>query len=395
MIKKQVQQFYRYAGCVQGKDAYTGPKRAEIYLTNRCNLDCIACWNFSPLLKGKNSLPPIDLEWDRAYELIKGLAENGCEEILFVGGGEPMIYPKIMESLELVKSLGMSCFITTNMIPITENRAIRMAEMGIDRIYISLWSATEEIYLKTHPNAKGDSFKNINERLRQFKELKLKHNTDNPKIIIHNVIFNMNCHEFSRMIEFAVEVGVTAVQFTMVYTIADATDVLLLDDSQRKYLIKEIDSIPEEIKQREGLHGPGSFLYELEIFRGRLEEPSAKVGSYDKTLMDKLPCQLGWFYTIIRPNGDVIPCCKGMNKPMGNLYENSFRDIWYSDKYNEFREKGKTLSKSDPYFAPIGCYKMCDNVGLLTKIESQMEKLRPFESMTNKLAVPLIKILKK
>jgi MoaA/NifB/PqqE/SkfB family radical SAM enzyme len=283
----------------------------------------------------------------------------------------------------------MSCFITTNLIPVTEKRAIQMTEMGIDRIYVSLWAATNETYLKTHPNANEDSFQNIDKRLRQFKELKQQNGC--PKIIIHNVIFNMNCHEFTKMIEYAIDVGAAAVQFTMVYTIPDATDALLLDDSERENVITQIDNLPEEIWKKEGLHGQGTFLYEIDIFRNRLVEPSAQVGNYDKTLMDKLPCQLGWFYTIIRPNGDVIPCCKGMNKPMGNIYKNSFEEIWYSDVYNEFREKGKKLFKSNPYFAPIGCYKMCDNVGLLNKIENQMEKLRSYEGVTRMLAVPIIK----
>jgi radical SAM protein with 4Fe4S-binding SPASM domain len=114
------------------------------------------------------------------------------------------------------------------------------------------------------------------------------------------------------------------------------------------------------------------------------------VGSYDRPLLETVPCQLGWFHTIIRANGDVIPCCKGRNKPMGNLYERTFQEIWYSSKYDEFRDKGKHLSKSDPYFHPMDCYKMCDNVGMLLTIEHHMERLRKFEGVTRNVAVPAI-----
>ena len=75
-MRRLSRRFLRYVGCVQGREAYTGPQRAEIYLTNKCNLDCIACWTFSPLLKGTNQLPPIGrLLGD--YYAYRGWSEEG------------------------------------------------------------------------------------------------------------------------------------------------------------------------------------------------------------------------------------------------------------------------------------------------------------------------------
>ena len=47
---------------------------------------------------------------------------------------------------------------------------------------------------------------------------------------------------------------------------------------------------------------------------------------------------------------------------MGNLAECTFREIWESERYAEFRHKALTLSKHDPYFAAISCHQMCDNL---------------------------------
>ena len=389
-MQNAYRQFLRYSGCVQGDEAFTGPKRAEIYLTNKCNLDCIACWTFSPLLRGTNQLPQVEIPWEKAEQLIRDLAKGGCEEVLFVGGGEPMIYPKIMEALELVKELGMSAFVTTNMTPVTPKRVRRMVEIGVDRLYLSLWAATPEVYDVTHPNVTGEEFKKIDSILREFDRVKRETGKTKPEIIIHNVIFNQNFHEVRAMVDYALDTNVAAVQFTLSYTLSDRTDVLLMTEEQRGEVLQQLDSIPREVYEKEGLHGPGSFLWEVDIFRSRVEGEQATEGRFDTPLLDSMPCLIGWFFTVIRANGDVIPCCKGQNKPMGNIHTETFEEIWYNSKYNVFREKGKNIPKSDPYFADIDCHKMCDNVGQLRTIDQYMTKLRPIETPTA-LAIPVIR----
>jgi MoaA/NifB/PqqE/SkfB family radical SAM enzyme len=389
-MKRVWRQFLRYAGCVDGTSTFMGPRRAEIYLTNKCNLDCIACWTFSPLLKGTNALLPVEIDWPAARQLIEDLAEGGCEEVLFVGGGEPMIYPKIMEALELVKSRGMACYVTTNMTPVTSKRARKMMEIGIDRIYASLWAANRKTYAATHPNASEKDFDQIDERLRELNQLKLTSGREVPRVIIHNVIFNTNCHEVGEMVDYALEVGADAVQFTVAYTLPDRTDVLLMNEEEIQDVLRQLDGIQSEVKAKEGLHGEGTFLWEIDLFRSRLREEKAPKGDYDGSLLDGLPCQIGWFYTIIRADGSVIPCCKGCNRPMGNVNDRPFREIWVSPLYDDFRDKAKRLPKTDPYFEPIGCLKMCDNLGQIRTIEDRMEKVRPLEPAT-RLALPLIR----
>ncbi len=41
----------------------------------------------------------------------------------------------------------------------------------------------------------------------------------------------------------------------------------------------------------------------------------------------------------IRNNGEVLPCCHwfSMEHPVGNIYENSIKDIWMGEKMRRFR----------------------------------------------------------
>ncbi|MCJ8347360.1 SPASM domain-containing protein, partial [bacterium] len=107
---------------------------------------------------------------------------------------------------------------------------------------------------------------------------------------------------------------------------------------------------------------------------------SRKLDLLPKTpMVDSIPCTIGWTYSRITTDGDVIGCCKGYNKTLGNLYENNFLYIWNDKPMQEFRFKGKNFNKSDSYFDEIGCYKACDNVGHNMNIYRRLKALKPRE----------------
>jgi len=95
---------------------------------------------------------------------------------------------------------------------------------------------------------------------------------------------------------------------------------------------------------------------------------------YEINIVDTMPCYVGWTYSRILVNGDVIPCCKGVNKPLGNIYDKTFSEIWFSHIYDEFRKLAKTKKKSYPYFKEIECYKSCDNVGMNLQTHIMMKQ---------------------
>jgi len=105
------------------------------------------------------------------------------------------------------------------------------------------------------------------------------------------------------------------------------------------------------------IRGAGSFLR-------RLTSSKRENLLYDRKIIDRVPCTVGWTYARVTVDGNVIPCCKASNFPIGNLHKDSFSRIWQSPVYSEFRQKAKELSKKDPYFKKINCYKCCDNLGM-------------------------------
>jgi MoaA/NifB/PqqE/SkfB family radical SAM enzyme len=136
------------------------------------------------------------------------------------------------------------------------------------------------------------------------------------------------------------------------------TEHFLLNEEERRELL----TLASEVKVENEKHN-----IQLEFFDGfirRLSKPQGdfEKGQYDKFDIDDIPCYAGWIFSRVLADGSVAPCCRGVKKIMGNIHESSFRDIWFSEKYNEFRAKAKFLSKDNHYFKDIGCIKECDNL---------------------------------
>ena len=133
---------------------------------------------------------------------------------------------------------------------------------------------------------------------------------------------------------------------------------------------KNKNLIPLKVKLLKFL-GSGTFIR-------RISDKNSKK-CYDSNITDSMPCYVGWIYARILTNGDVVPCCKAHLFPLGNLYKDSFKKIWFSKEYNEFRQKAKKLKKSDPYFNKIECYKECDNLGMNLKFHKVIKELSPLQ----------------
>ena len=86
-------------------------------------------------------------------------------------------------------------------------------------------------------------------------------------------------------------------------------------------------------------------------------------GDYDRDIVEATPCRIGWTFARITADGLAGPCLKGDKKPMGTIYEKRFSELWYSEKWNEFRARANSCSKFDPYFKTLRCHATCDNLG--------------------------------
>ncbi|HDH97003.1 MAG TPA: radical SAM protein, partial [Proteobacteria bacterium] len=204
------------AGILSDK-VFVGPRILELDLTNNCNLNCVGCWCHSDLLRERKltgEKKRLRLPFDLIERLLHETRAMGTEFLQLAGAGEPFMHPKIMEILELAKSLGFAVNVITNFTLIDEKRAERLVDLGVDVITISLWAGSTKTYLKTHPNQRAGTFKRIREMLTYIHDLKQKRRAYKPHIKIYNVISTLNANDITNMVDFALDVMADYIEIT-------------------------------------------------------------------------------------------------------------------------------------------------------------------------------------
>lgn len=394
--KKLTNYYLDIIGILDGSYAYKGPFCVQIDLTNDCNNDCIGCWCNSPLLKDKRikeNIKKQTLPLAIVKKTVDHLQNMGTEEIYFAGGGEPFMHPDILEIIEHVKSKGMRCYINTNFTLVTEDIVKRLVELEVDNLVVSVWAGTAKTYFATHPNKSEAMFYQIKGMLKLLNSLKKKV----PKVNIYNVISNLNYTELPQMLNFALDTNSDSLEFTVIDTIPDATDKLILNDQQRQDVLKSCEIISARLES--GLD-PKVKVLQFDQFLRRVSNNDASIAEYDKGILTELPCYVGWLFARIVADGNVNFCLKAHRIPVGNIYAQDFSHIWNSRKQQEFRRRALCSVKDDVFFSfigndpdsRVGCFKTCDDLARNLNMHKKIQSLTLIELKCLKLILLFKKI---
>ncbi|MBC8109489.1 MAG: radical SAM protein, partial [Verrucomicrobia bacterium] len=99
----------RLAEYIAKKKPSIAPESLALVLTNACNLTCITCWSYSPLLAAKpnKAWKTRQLPFDLVSKLLEEIAVLGTQRLILTGGGDPLVYPQFYEVVELAKKLSL------------------------------------------------------------------------------------------------------------------------------------------------------------------------------------------------------------------------------------------------------------------------------------------------
>ncbi|MFA5090199.1 MAG: radical SAM protein [Candidatus Omnitrophota bacterium] len=371
-------------GIFNGEYAYKGPDCVQIDLTNDCNNNCIACWCNSPLLKDKATPQAVkrqSIDYRVAKRLIDTLKKMHTAELYFSGGGEPLMHPAAIEIISYAKKRGFKCHLHTNFTLVDEDMLAAFKRIKLDYLVVSLWAATAETYVKTHPNKTQDDFI----RIRQLLTLLNRTKGCFPKVKIYNVISNLNYQELLKMAEFCLETASEEVEFTVVDTIPGCTDTLLFQQGQADDVLAMCRLMKEN---KEYCTQKGRLIISnFEQFMRRVESEYAGAAEYDRGFIDSIPCYVGWLFARVLADGNVNSCLKSHRIPIGNLYKDNFDKIWNNAKQRMFRRCMQSKVKDHDLLSfigndpgkKIGCYKSCDDLGRNMIMHQKINKLSPVQ----------------
>ena len=340
------------------RNALTGPIGVSVDLTRRCTMDCVMCWWRSPLLKARPLLE--EKEQDMDFELFKALIGDlkklEVEMITLGGQGEPLLYPRLFEAMELVKAAGMKICLITSGAYFNKKNIKTIFDLGTDHIDVSIQAATRETFVKMHPSQKAELFDGIKESLILLSEFKSKHKIPLPKVNIITAICKFNFRETVRMIELAKETGAESAGFKRVDVTPETKDLLLT-----KAESEELKGLLDEAEKKAALLGIKNAIgrYRRYALQG------LTTGDYTASFYADVPCYVGWRSARVLTDGSVIPCCGCLDFILGNISNSSFGAIWSSDIYGKFRGQSLHIRKNPELFKRCKCYSCADIVSNL------------------------------
>jgi MoaA/NifB/PqqE/SkfB family radical SAM enzyme len=229
----------------------------------------------------------------------------------------------------------------------------------------------------THPSKTEENFYDLKEALTHLNAIKDRV----PYIKNYHVLSNLNYHEMKKMVDLAIETKSDSIEWTLVDTVPDRTDSLLISEDQRRWLYEEALRIRRWIVDDEKERRIKLFMFDQ--FLRRISGSHTTTGEHDKNIIDSMPCTVGWQFARVLANGNLNGCLKAHRIPTGSLHKESFRQIWTGAGQTEFRKKTNVYTKSDPWFSNIGndpnakcgCYKSCDDLGRLTHLYGRIKSM--------------------
>jgi MoaA/NifB/PqqE/SkfB family radical SAM enzyme len=297
-----------------------GADSVGIVPTNACNLNCITCWSYSPLLSAKpqNSWKKQHLDIEVFKKLLNDLASLHTKRIILTGGGDPLVYPHFEEIVTLAKSLEMKVTLISNLTLI--KNLSNFLDLKIDTIQANFSAADEESYLAFHPNRKPSDFEKM--------MLYLTEISKHSELKLVCVICQSNSHLIKEMLEIANSLKAN-IQFKLM-SIAEGTEKVAINESQRAKLLEMRQKIMEYASQF-------SIKHNLPVFFQTLQ--GKDVFSFP---IEELGCFAGYWYSRIWADGSVHFCCNpNSSLKVGSLYEKSFKDLWLSSEYQNLRNSLK------------------------------------------------------
>lgn len=292
------------------------PVYIRIKPTNRCNHNCNYCHYKNAYLDLDEYGPQDEIPREKMLEIVSDMADMGVKAVTFSGGGEPLLYPYIEETMERVLDAGIDLSIITNGSLLAGRKAELLARAKWVRI--SIESVNDEEYCRIRGIKRG-SFDKLCENIEAFAKMK----RDDCELGVNVVVNRENCGQIEEMARLMKRLGVNHVKFAPMIT---------TETEQYHHDIKD-GVIAALARAQEQLNG-GHFRV-IDLYTGDFADSVIFERQYSK-------CPIKEFICVIAANAKVYYCHdKAYLKDgcVGDIAHRSFREMWQSEETSrQFKE---------------------------------------------------------
>ena len=301
-------------------------RKRKIYLlldlNSGCNIHCIHCY--------RNAYSPHNGSIDRdQLAILERDVFPYVDKLSLAQSAETLILPILPEVLRAARRtrIHFSC-IQTNGTFLTQEKSRMLLDLGLNQMGISLDGATKETFETIRAGAEWES---VLENIRTFIRLRDAHPINKIYVSFNFALMRQNAHEAVRFIRFAKQEGANSVTFAhLVVETGEMREWSLIDDPRESNRLSA--ALREEAK-RLGIDArvPRDLPEDIQPFEGGLLESPSYRGHCNAAHQD-------WLF--IMSNGNCYPCLNLQDCGyMGNIFETPFREIWYGEVNQRFRNR--------------------------------------------------------
>lgn len=268
------------------------PRAVVVEPTNRCNLKCPFC------LRLKMTRPVGDMSFGRFKQFFDSVPTLKLVHFYFMG--EPLLNREVFQMIRYAEKHGVRTVLETNSTLLNEN-VEDIFGSGLSKLVCSLDGMSQHTLEKYRV---GADFVETVTGIKNVLQYKHFHRFSKPYVKIRFLAFRHNEHEIVKAF------------VTFQHSVDEFTVVRAILDWNHPYLPK----------QRWKWLPRNRLLWRYKP---------------DGSLLEPLrTCT--WIWTpIITWDGEVLPCCYDYNAEysLGNVFETSFMEIYWSGRYNSLRKK--------------------------------------------------------
>lgn len=278
------------------------PISIAIEPTTSCNLRCPECPS------GLRSFTrPTGMLKDDLFKKVIDELEPTLSYLIFYFQGEPYLNLRFLPMVQYAAGKGIYTATSTNAHYLDEASARATIQSGLDRLIISIDGTSQDTYQQYRI---GGNLEKVIEGTKNIIRIKKELKSKTPHVIFQFLVVRPNEHQVPEVYALAKQLGVDQVllKTAQIYDYANGSDLLPVQERYSRY--------------KKNTNGSYSIKNSLDNH-----------------------CWKMWHSCVITWDGKVVPCCfdKDAHYVLGDLTQESFRQIWYGERYDTFR---RSLLKS-------------------------------------------------
>jgi len=308
----------------------TRPIDTLFFLTYRCSSRCKTC----TLWQRTNKANELPLEvWQQAVDMSVELGARNYE----IFGGDALLRPDVLIPLTAyIKSKpGLTCDLPTNCNLMTENVARGLVEAGIDNVWISLDGVADD-----HNRVRGrdTTFDKVNKTIKWFREA--RGDKKRPLLHTNTTISNLNYDVFDKVLYYAEENGMDFHHLEYAgefwdelldqsviddirpnpYFVRQDGNSILVDEDQARTIKSKIEQMKKDVRH-------------MNISLQCENVDKLNIRQMSTGLCDNRRCYITRSKITIDPYGNVLGCPFFDNWILGNIKNQSLKEIWNNEKH--------------------------------------------------------------